>query len=222
MLPGERAMLLTGSPLDVSLAGRDVANIVVHVLRTGERKLLIEGGNDAQFVPSGHIVYVVGGTLFAVPFDVGRLAATGGPAPVVAGVWRGGPNGLAQFAVSAAGTLMFVPGPSGSSADLKELALIDRSGRIEQRLKLAPGPHESPRISPDGTRIAVGTDDGKDANVVVYELSGTKQSSVSRSRGKTGFRSGPQTASAWCSSRIARATPESSGRRWTGRGSLSG
>jgi serine/threonine-protein kinase len=39
-------------------------------------------------------------------------------------------------------------------------------------LKLAPGPYQFPRVSPDGRRVAVGTDDGKDANISVYDLSG--------------------------------------------------
>jgi Tol biopolymer transport system component len=40
-------------------------------------------------------------------------------------------------------------------------------------LKLPPGPFTAPRISPDGTRVAFGSDDGKDASVWIYELAGT-------------------------------------------------
>ena len=52
------------------------------------------------------------------------------------------------------------------------LRLIDRKGGVEP-LKLPPGPYASPRVSPDGTRIAFGTDDGKEAIVWIYDLSGT-------------------------------------------------
>ena len=48
----------------------DDAQIVVQSLKTGERKTLVEGGSDARYVPTGHIVYASAGTLFAVPFDL--------------------------------------------------------------------------------------------------------------------------------------------------------
>ena len=41
--------------------------------QTGERKVLIDGGRDARYVPTGHVVYVLDGTLLAVPFDVDTL-----------------------------------------------------------------------------------------------------------------------------------------------------
>ena len=36
----------------------------------------------------------------------------------------------------------------------------------------SPAPYFSPRVSPDGTRVAFGTDDGKEAIVWIYPLSG--------------------------------------------------
>jgi serine/threonine-protein kinase len=48
---------------------------------------------------------------------------------------------------------------------------MDRQGRLEA-LKMPEAPYEYPRVSPDGKRIAVGTDDGKAANIWIYELSG--------------------------------------------------
>ena len=36
-------------------------------------------GADARYVPTGHLVYALGNTLLAVPFDVAQLAVTGGP-----------------------------------------------------------------------------------------------------------------------------------------------
>ena len=48
----------------------DRARIVVQPLSTGPRRTIVDGGSNARYVPSGHIVYAVGGTVFAVPFDV--------------------------------------------------------------------------------------------------------------------------------------------------------
>jgi Tol biopolymer transport system component len=39
-------------------------------------------------------------------------------------------------------------------------------------LKLPPGTYEAPRVSPDGTRVAFGSDDGREAVVWIYDLSG--------------------------------------------------
>src|SRR4029077_21048643 len=96
------------------------------------------------------------------------LAVTGGPVPIVEGVKRSsGSNGTAHFSVSGTGSLVFVPGPASTSSALSDLALVDRNGAV-QPLKLPPGAYEYPRLSPDGKRIAVGSDDGKDASVWIY------------------------------------------------------
>ena len=82
VLPGGEAVLYTlGTPrLWVE------AEIVVEQLATGERTVVIEGGSDARYLPTGHLVYALGETLLAVPFDVERLTVTGSPVPLVEGV----------------------------------------------------------------------------------------------------------------------------------------
>jgi serine/threonine-protein kinase len=145
------------------------ARIIVQSLASGERKTLVEGGSDARYVPTGHLVYAVGGSVFAVAFDVGRLEVGGGAVPMIEGVRRGAASvtGGAQFSFGSNGSLMYIPGSVSAQWDV---ALTDRKGGV-QPLKLPPGPYEVPRVSPDGTRITFGTDDGKEAIVWVYRLS---------------------------------------------------
>ena len=69
LLPGGMQLLFTIG----SSQSWDEAQIVVQSLETGERRVLIDGGSDARYLPTGHIVYALGTTLFAVPFDVERL-----------------------------------------------------------------------------------------------------------------------------------------------------
>ena len=174
VLPGGQAMLFTlatGTGAD----RWDKAQVVVQSLKSGERKTLVNGGTDARYVPTGHIVYAVRGTLFALPFDAKRLEVAGGPVPIVEGVQRstgGGSSGAVQFSFSDTGSLVYIPGPAGAFGAGRALVLADRKGSAEI-LKLPPGPYEHLRISPDGKRVAFDTDDGKEAIVWIYDLAGT-------------------------------------------------
>jgi serine/threonine-protein kinase len=173
MLPGGQAVLFTlanGTDVD----RWDKARVVVQTLKSGERRTLIEGGSDARYVPTGHLVYALNGTVFAVPFDLRRLEVTGGPVPIVEGVLRASgsvPTGVAQFSVSAGGTLVYIPGPVSTSSAQSSLAFADRKGTIET-LRLPPAAYDHPRVSPDGKRLVYAIDNGKDASVWTYDLSG--------------------------------------------------
>jgi Tol biopolymer transport system component len=172
ILPGGQQLLFTlatGTARDRS----DRAHIVVQSLQSGERKTLIEGGSDARYVPTGHLVYALGGSLYAVPFDAQRLVAKGAPVPVVEGVSRDTAvvTGTGNFAFSSTGSLVYVRGPVSASA-LLDIGLMDRKGKVEP-LRLPPGRYEWPRVSPDGKRLAVASDDDKEATIWIYDLSGT-------------------------------------------------
>ncbi len=168
MLPGQ-AVLFT---LADGPTAWDKAQVVVQWLKTGERRTLLSGGADARYVPTGHLVYALGGVVFAVRFDPRRLTVVGGPAPIIEGVARAaGPTGTAQFSSSDNGSLVYIPGPASTSDAPQDVAFIDRQGTV-QPLGLSPAPYLYPRVSPDGKRLAVETDDGKEAIIWVYDLSG--------------------------------------------------
>jgi serine/threonine-protein kinase len=182
ILPDGDSLLFTVA--SGSTAGRDfwdTARIVVQSLKTGERRTLIEGGSDAHYLQTGHILYFIEGVMFARPFDVRRLQVTGGQIPVIEGIKRGFGNvtvatagflfPAAQFGVSANGSLVYVPGPAALSSLQQELVMADRTG-ASTKLKAAPGPYQYPRVSPDGKRIAFETNDGKDANVWILNVAG--------------------------------------------------
>jgi eukaryotic-like serine/threonine-protein kinase len=173
LLPGGQHVLFslaTGGALD----RWDKARVVVQSVTSGERKTLIDGGSDARYVPTGHIVYALGGRVFAVAFDVQRLEVKGEPVPMVEGVRRaaGSVTGAAHYSFSNTGSLVYISGPVSTSSALLDIALTDRKGGVE-RLELPPGPYLTPRVSPDGARIAFGTDDGKESIVWIYDRSGT-------------------------------------------------
>ena len=170
VLPDGQTLLFTLAS-DVGVGQWDKAQIVVQSLKTATRKVLVDGGSDARYLPTGHIVYVMGGVLFAAPFDLRRLNLTGGAVPIVEGVQRASSTGTAHFSVSATGSLVYLPGSPSASSAAQDLALIDRKGAGEP-LQLPPGGYGFPRVSPNGKEVAFTSDDGKEAIIWVYELSG--------------------------------------------------
>jgi eukaryotic-like serine/threonine-protein kinase len=136
------------------------SGIYLGSLDRGEIERLFEipfpAGSGAAYSESGHLVYLVEGTLLARPFDATRLRLTGEPVPIVQGVWQLGP-GLAAFSVSREGTLVFQADPG---LDIQQPVWLDREG---QELEPAgpPGPYYTPafelplNVSPDGRWLAV-------------------------------------------------------------------
>ena len=171
-LPGTNAVLFTAAPRDVS-GGADrfeKGQVVVQSLDDGRRTVVIETGNDGRYLPSGHLVYAVGGVLFAAAFDPRAPRAVTG-VPVIEGV-RATTSGGAHVSVSETGSLLYVPAPAAVASTQRDLALLDLKGGVSP-LKLRPAPYEHPRLSPDGTRVAFHSDTGTVAIVWMYDLSGT-------------------------------------------------
>ena len=151
-LPGGGAVLFTIYP---AIGGPDNAQVAVLDLKTGASKVLVRGGSHAHYVPTGHLVYGVAGTLRAVPFDLERLEPTGTPAPVLEGVWTT-PLGAANFAVAANGSLVYVAGLA-RPASRNTIASVDRQGRVSPLPGVPPDLYRDVRVSPDGARLALST-----------------------------------------------------------------
>jgi Tol biopolymer transport system component len=150
----------------------DRADIVLQSLKTGERKILIHGGSDAHYLPTGHLVYALGGTLFAVPLDLKKDAVQGGPIPILDGVMRAAQSNntaAAHYAFSTNGTLVYVPGATSASSQ-RLLALVDRNSGKTLPLSLPPQNYLQPRFSPDGSQLVFVTQDSRDSIVWVYDL----------------------------------------------------
>ena len=158
VLPGSQAILFTAS---TQIGNYDDANIDVISVKTGQRKTIVRGGFSAVYVPTstgtGHVIYVHQSTLFAVPFDPGRLTATGSPVPILEEVSSSNPAAGGEFAF--AGGVFVYLSTSGQSAGWP-ISLVDRSGKTDA--PHAPrGIYLTPRFSPDGKRLAFEIGDGR-------------------------------------------------------------
>ena len=172
MLPGGRAVLFTVGK-NTATDGWDKAQVVAQPLSDGARKMLIDGASDARYLPSGHLMYAVAGTMFAAPFDVESLTVTSTPVPVIVGVRRATGRGAAprHVAIAETGTLVYVPGPATTSSTNASLVLGDGRGD-STFLKIPLAEYAHPRVSPDGNVLAVARTTGQESNIYIYELSG--------------------------------------------------
>jgi serine/threonine-protein kinase len=161
-LPSGKAVLFTIIP---TTGGIDNAQVAVLDLRTGTSRIVIRGGSHAHYVPTGHLVYGVSGTLRAVAFDLKRLEVRGTPVPVLEGVVTTF-GGATDVALAANGSLVYVPGGAGGGGR-QTVVSVDRQGRPSPLPGLPLDAYRTVRVSPDGTRLALGTQD----DVWVYDFS---------------------------------------------------
>jgi serine/threonine-protein kinase len=160
VLPGGNAVLFTSA-----VAESDGFNIEVVDVETSERKVIQRGGSYARYAPSGHLVYVREGTMFAAPFDLDALEMTGSPAPVLEGVKAAG-SGAAQFDFSETGLVVYL---TGSLRRRYPIVWVDRQGNTTP-LWEEEQEYSTPRFSPDGSLLAVDAEGTAGRDVWVYDL----------------------------------------------------
>jgi len=148
------------------------SRIVVQRSLNTEPTTLIEGAEHGWYLNTGHIVYIVGGKLLAVAFDVASMTVKSDPVVLVEGIARGAVGrGPGHYAISNSGPLVYIPGPASPGELTFYLAAIDRAGKV-QTLNAPPAAYHFPRVSSDGQRIVIGIENGKDADLWTYDLSG--------------------------------------------------
>ena len=151
VLPGDKAVLFSAN---TRIGSWDMGTIDVISLVDGTRTTLVRGGTFGRYLASGHLVYVNGGTLFAVPFDPGTLTVGGIAVPVLEEVAYSTADGSAQFDFSQTG--MFTYRTAGR-AELFTVQWLDDKGTTQPLLE-KPATYTRPRVSPDGQRLAIGLD----------------------------------------------------------------
>src|SRR5262249_21841327 len=131
--------------------------VYIGSLDGGEARLLLPDIPGNAFYSAGHLVYGRGGDLVAQPFDDGRLALAGPPRIILRGeIRRDDAFSQLNAQVSAGGGVVL----QSTLEPASELVWLDRTGAEVGRVQPAGG--WDPRLSPDGRRLAVTTDEDRD------------------------------------------------------------
>ena len=151
LLPGGKTLLFsaaTASDLQAYALSLD----------TGQRRPLVKGVG-VRYLSSGHLVYVQGSTLMAVPFDPVRLEVTGTPVAVLSGFMQVGDASQRYRGESRIRWSTFQPARASRTFrrvdDRGERAHVGRSRWVETTHAASGGAYFQPRLSPDGRRVAV-------------------------------------------------------------------
>jgi serine/threonine-protein kinase len=151
-----------------STNGFDNATMEVLNVQTGARKVVHRGGGYPRYVPTGHLAYVNDGTIYAVPFALAGLEVQGSPISAVRNVtWNPG-QGAAQYSFSPTGLLAYVRG--GAQIQKYPVVWVDRTGARTPLINEL-GVYGNPRLSPDGTHLALTVLRDANWDIWVYDLS---------------------------------------------------
>ena len=157
--------------------------IVVQPVAGGDRKVIVPAGSDGRVLPTGHLVYLRDSTLLAQPFDTARLETTGGAVPVNEQVRFASNSGAGQFDIASNGTLVFA---AGTQAAAFRMVWVDRTGK-EEFIPAEPKAFYFPRVSPEGSRIALASIEGTDRDLWVWDIERKALSRITKEPSEEGY-----------------------------------
>ncbi|MCU1237042.1 MAG: hypothetical protein JWP63_5009 [Candidatus Solibacter sp.] len=162
VLPGGKGVLF------VAGAGVATGSLRVVPLSGSPAKTLVENSSTGRYV-GGHLIFNRGVKMFSAPMDLNRLELTGTVSPLIDGVaydhFRG-----ADFDVSASGTLIYRRTSPTANRAVMWLDSFGLKGRVLPK----PGAYTSPRMSPDGKRLALMSE----SELWIYELAREKMTQL--------------------------------------------
>jgi eukaryotic-like serine/threonine-protein kinase len=176
LLPGGEAVIYTA----MSGAGADRANVEIQSTSGGNRKVLVQGGTFGRYLRDGYLIYINQGTLYAVRMNLSTFAVEDAPVPLLDDVAYSPLFGYAQTDVSRTGMLVYRRGSEGNQSLIN---WIDRTGRTTPFLS-TPGRYGWMRLSPEGQRLALTTQESGIASISVYDVKTTEMSRVTARPGE--------------------------------------
>jgi serine/threonine protein kinase/Tol biopolymer transport system component len=140
--------------------------IVLQRIGSEDRIVLASGAFAAHYVPTGHLLYVSGSQLLALPIDSASLKPLGKARPVLDGI-SGLTIGAAPYGLADSGTLAYVK-PAVSAPTT--MVWVDRTGH-EEAIAAPTDDYDMIRVSPRGDRISFNSGFFGTGKSSIYSLS---------------------------------------------------
>lgn len=125
--------------------------IYVQELGSAKRVRVLNTLTRAMWSPTGYLLFVREGTLFAQPMDLKTFQVQGQAQAVAQDVAANDTGGRNTFAISSNGVLVY---RSGAPVDTRQLTWRDRDGKVLGTVGPS-GKILNPSLSPDGKSVAV-------------------------------------------------------------------
>jgi len=149
VLPGGRTVLFTC--LNSEMGAERIEAVSVD---GKHRSVVIEHAVSPVWSSTGHLLFGRDGAVWAVPFDPESAAVRGAALSVIpTGKVSNTRSGGLAYWLSSTGTLMFAPYDFGD----QKVVSVGRDGS-QTDISLPPNRYGSPRISPDGRRLLIESD----------------------------------------------------------------
>ena len=141
--------------------------IVVQSIESGDKKELLDG-YCGRYLSTGCIVYgmELDHTLYAVSFDLDKLDVTGNPVPIVEDA-----ESPIHWAFSDSGTLVYIQ-HRVKAGQSNTLVWVDREGK-EKQISVPPGTYGNPKISPDGSKVALTLAAEDTSDIYIWDIEST-------------------------------------------------
>jgi len=138
-------------------------------LDSKEKKLLLRNPSNAIYAEPGYLLFVRDNALVAQAFDSTHMSLGGDMTAIAQGVLVNAPYSRAILSVSDNGVLAY--GGAPNAAEPSRLRWLDRGGKQIDTVG-DPGPYANPRLSPEGTRLAVVIGDASRTatDIWIYDL----------------------------------------------------
>ena len=146
---------------------RSAPKIGVYSLNDRKWRDVTDGGAPTYVDRLHALFFLHNGTLFAARFDAKHGSLSGPSVALVEGITSVPPYGIPEMAISRAGTIVFARG--NLAAPPRSLVSVDRKGVAAPLLPLVRG-FEDPRVSPDGTHVAVTIRSTSDTDIWIADI----------------------------------------------------
>jgi serine/threonine-protein kinase len=181
ILPGGKDVLFTRgtTPGNYEESSIGVVSMEDHT----QKIVLPTGGIYPCYLPTGHLIYTTGGTLYSQPFDLAKMAIDGPRVGLPEQVSNHSGYGFARMDCSTNGMFLYC---HGGTEGITKIAWMDANGVLEP-LPVDSAVFVFPRFSPDGNKLVWMVRHGPYNELSSYDWQTDKKTRLTSGRRDNGY-----------------------------------